>query len=433
VGRNILIPMMTDTISRPRMALTAAGVAALVLLGGTAPACVSSPLAAQQRGPAGEAASQGIVVDETEMTRLVTASAGELMAPAVVVVLLTPVSNFELALGTRDLEGTTPVTTDDHIRIGSNTKTFTGTVILQLAQEGRLNLEGPVSTYWPGVPNGERITIAQLLTMRSGLFNYSETLELNRSLDQEPGRIWTPSELLRLGLSREPYFPPGEGYHYSNTNTVLLGLIAEKIEGKPLPQIIQERLLEPLNLSATSFPPSDNAVLPDPHPRGYMHGTNVDTMDSAALPPAQQAAAAAGELLPSDVTDENPSWTWAAGQMISTAPDLVRWAQALGDGRLLSPQWQRKRLGSLRSTDPSQPSAAQYGLGLARLGPMVGHTGELPGFNSFMGYDPDNGVALVVWSNLGAAPNGMDVATSIAKTIIGRIYPATSAVPAPEQ
>ena len=268
----------------------AAGVAALFLLGATAPAGWPAPLTAQQPGAAGEAARPGISVDEAELTRLITTMARELMAPGVVVMLESEAGRFELAVGTRELEGTTPVTTADHVRIGSNTKTFTGTVILQLAQEGRIDLDAPVSRYWPGVPNGERITIAQLLTMRSGLFNYSETLELNRSLDEDPGRIWTPRELLRLGLSREPYFAPGEGYHYSNTNTVLLGLIAEKIEGRPLPRIIQQRLLDPLKLTSTSFPPSD----------------------TAALPPAQQAAAAAGDLLPSELTDENPSWTWAA-------------------------------------------------------------------------------------------------------------------------
>lgn len=139
-----------------------------------------------------------------------------------------------------------------------------------------------------------------------------------------------------------------------------------EIEGKPLRRIIQERLLDRLGLSATSLPPSD----------------------ADALPPAQQDAAAAGELLPRDVTGGNASWAWAAGQMVATAPDLVRWVQALGDGRLLSPEWQRKWLDSFRSTDPAKPSAAQYGLGLARFGPMVGHTGELPGFNTFMGPTP---------------------------------------------
>ncbi|MCB0916812.1 MAG: beta-lactamase family protein, partial [Actinobacteria bacterium] len=180
-------------------------------------------------------------------------------APGVAVLLLSPDGNFELADGTTQLNGATPVTLDDHVRIGSNTKTFTTSVILQLVDEGKIGLTDPVDDYWPGIPNGDEITIEQLLNMRSGLFNYTTTRKLNKSLDEDPDRVWEPRELLRMGISRPPYFPPGEGWAYSNTNTVLLGLIAEKIEGKPLGDIIEERLITPLGLANTSFPPSDTA------------------------------------------------------------------------------------------------------------------------------------------------------------------------------
>ncbi len=279
-----------------------------------------------------------ISIDQESLEETVAGLADELLAPGVVVLIRSPQGDFQFAYGTTTVNGRKPITMEDHARIGSNTKTFTATVILQLADEGRIDLTDPVADYWSGVPNGENITIEQLLNMRSGLFNYSETVKLNRSLDKNPQRVWTPRQLLRMGLSRPPYFPPGEGWHYSNTNTVLLGLIAEKIEGKPLAQIIQERFLTKLSLDGTSFPASTTSAMPTPHPQGYMYGTNVATMASLKLPPAQQKAARNGTLLPNDVTEVNPSWTWAAGQMIATADDLATWVKALGDGSLLSPR-----------------------------------------------------------------------------------------------
>jgi len=315
-----------------------------------------------------------------------------------------------------------PVSADQHIRVGSNTKTWVGTVILQQVQEGLLKLDDPVSKFRSDVPNGNNITITHLLNMRSGLFNYSETPELNQILDREPLKVWTPNQLLALAFKHPPYFAPGAGFHYSNTNTVLLGLIAEKLEGgKPLARILQDRLFIPLRLKNTVFPDITSNAIPEPHPRGYMYGDNMLTMGSPpALPAAMQAAARARTLKPNDYTDANPSWGWAAGAGISSANDLVTWVRALVSGQLLNTEMQKKRLASVQSTNPD---TAQYGLGIAKFGgKLYGHTGELPGFNSFMGHDPDNGVTLVVWTNLAPSVDGRDPASEIAKSLIGQIY-----------
>ena len=146
------------------------------------------------------------------------------LTPGAVVLVRSPeLGDWAATFGTRTLGGRVPVTLADHVRIGSNTKTWTGTVILQLVQEGKLRLDDPVSKYRPDVPNGQNITITHLLDMRSGLYNYSESLELNQTLDTNPAKAWTPDELLGIAYKYRPYFPPGQGYHYSNTNTVLLG------------------------------------------------------------------------------------------------------------------------------------------------------------------------------------------------------------------
>ncbi|MET4584980.1 serine hydrolase domain-containing protein [Pseudarthrobacter sp. PvP022] len=140
--------------------------------------------------------------------------------------------------------GDDPVTPSDHVRIGSITKTWTTTVILQLVQEGKIKLNDPVA-YCPDVPGAANITIEQLLTMRSGLYNYTEDLEVNKVLDSDPGKVWTTDELLAAAFRHPPYFAPGGGFHYSNTNTVLLGLIAEVLDGKPIAASFRDRLFTP--------------------------------------------------------------------------------------------------------------------------------------------------------------------------------------------
>jgi D-alanyl-D-alanine carboxypeptidase len=361
-------------------------------------------------------------LDKTALRKIVESTAKELMVPGAVVILRTPIGDFSTTFGTTTFGGAVPVSADQHIRVGSNTKTWVGTVILQQVQEGLLKLDDPVSKFRSDVPNGNNITITHLLNMRSGLFNYSETPELNQILDREPLKVWTPNQLLALAFKHPPYFAPGAGFHYSNTNTVLLGLIAEKLEGgKPLARILQDRLFIPLRLKNTVFPDITSNAIPEPHPRGYMYGDNMLTMGSPpALPAAMQAAARARTLKPNDYTDANPSWGWAAGAGISSANDLVTWVRALVSGQLLNTEMQKKRLASVQSTNPD---TAQYGLGIAKFGgKLYGHTGELPGFNSFMGHDPDNGVTLVVWTNLAPSVDGRDPASEIAKSLIGQIY-----------
>lgn len=384
-------------------------------------------------GTSAAASATGLLpIGNADLQSIVESTAKELMLPGVVVLLRTPTGNQTVTYGTTERGGGAPVTLDDHIRVGSNTKTWTGTAILQQVQEGKIALADPVSKYRPDVPGGDGITIEQLLNMRSGLFNYSETLELNEALDQDPQKVWTPDELLALAFAHPPYFPPGQGYHYSNTNFVLLGLIAEQLDGKPLQEVFQDRLFGPLGLENTVFP--DSNALPTPNSRGYMYGTNVQTMTDPALPAQMQAEAQAGTLAPNDVTDDNPSWAWSAGAGIATANDLATWVEALADGKALDAEMQAVRMAAFQPADPTKPGGPEYGLAMAKMGPLYGHTGELPGYNSFMGSDPDSGVTLVVWANLAPAANGQDPASGIAKTIVDAMFPPAAepaSTPAP--
>jgi D-alanyl-D-alanine carboxypeptidase len=338
--------------------------------------------------------------------------------------LRTPEGEFVATYGVRGLDDPTPVTIDDHIRVGSNTKTWTGTVVLQLVQEGKIALDDPVSKYRPDVPNGDNITIEMLLNMRSGLFNYTTTFALNDAIDKAPERVWDPDELLAMAYPMPPYFEPDQGYTYSNTNTVLLGLIAEQLDGKPLEDIFQDRLFAPLGLTETLLPARTSNAIPAPHPRGYMYTNNALTAVTSVIAPDLQFAARNGTLLPNDQTDTNPSWGWSAGAGISTAPDLADFVEAMTGGQLLEPEMQAIRMQSPRPQSADNPGGALYGLAIAKFGPLYGHTGELPGFNTFMGSDPVNGVTLIVWTNLAPAADGRDPATTIARTLLGHIYAA---------
>jgi D-alanyl-D-alanine carboxypeptidase len=285
------------------------------------------------------------------------------------------------------------------VRIASITKVFIGTVLLQLADEGKLALDDPVSRYVPDVPNGDHITLRRLGNMTSGLFDYVEDDGFRRTLDRSPGKRWTPRELLAISYARPPYFAPGEGYHYSNTNTILLGLVIENITGHRLADEVRSRVIDRLGLRETSFP--DGAAIPAPYAHGYMYGTAEGFFSPA---PAK------GPLR--DVTGIDPSYAWAAGQMFSTLGDLHRFAGAAGAGTLVSARSQRERLRWVPT------GGAQYGFAIMKVGDAVGHNGQMPGYTTFIGYVAGQDITFVVLVNLTATRGGQQPADEIALAML---------------
>jgi D-alanyl-D-alanine carboxypeptidase len=347
----------------------------------------------------------------------------ELKAPGAVVLVRSPaIGSCFLSFGTRSLGGDEPIGPNDQFRIGSNTKTMTGTVILQLVQEGKLSLDDPVSKYHFGVPNGDNITIAELLNMRSGLQDFTGLPVFGQTLDAAPQRVWTPDETLALSFAQPPAFAPGEGYLYANANTVLLGLIAQQLTGQPLAQVFEERIFGPLGLSHSLLPAAGSHTIPRAHAHGYMYGSIAGFIDGP-LSPEQQAAAVAGTLEPIDRTNMNPSWAWAAGGAISTTNDLARYVKALGGRGLLNEQMQAERIASPLPIDPTKPDGTAYGLGIVKYGQLYGHTGELPGFDSFIGYDPARDITLVAWANLLNSPDGRSTGGTLSIAVTDELYP----------
>ena len=348
--------------------------------------------------------------DPVALQGVVEATAKELLLPGAMVLLRTPQGDFAFGYGATELGGTIPPRADTHFRAASNTKTMTAAVIVLLVQEGKLRFDDPVSKYVEGVPNGDNITISELLKMRSGLYNYTSAPELGESLDHDPTRVWTPQELLAIAFKRPTIFAPGKEYDYCNTNYALLGLIAEKLEGAPLAKIFQDRLFGPLGMKHTLLPANTSNTIPEPYSHGYLYGSSSYALVDAPYPADLQAAARAGTLKPNDDTWQNPSYAFAAGGAISTADDLAIWMRALVGGKLFDADYQRQWLDSLEPQDPSKPLGQKYGYGISQIifGPnsVYFHGGEMPGYNSFMGYDPVNDVTLIIWTNLTMSLDG---------------------------
>lgn len=366
-------------------------------------------------------------IDPAVFQSAVERTAKKLMVPGAVVLLRTPQGTFLAAVGTTELGTVKPPTTGDHFRIASNTKTMTSALIILLAQDGRLRLSDPVSAYVRGVPNGDHITVAELLKMRSGLYNYTNAPELAATMDAEPGKAETPQAMLDIAFRRPPNFAPDASYEYSNTNYALLGLVAEKAGGHPLAQQFRDRLFAPLGLAGTSLPAADDLSLPTPYSHGYMYGGTAYALVDRPYPADMQAAARSGKLRPVDYTHQNPSYAGAAGGAISTADDLATWIRALVTGKVLNAAFQRQWLHSPQAEDPAAPGGKKYGYGIAyqRFGQnasMYYHGGELPGFNSFIGHDPDNEVTLVIWTNLTLSPSGRTTANVLLPVVLNQVY-----------
>ncbi|MFE0149911.1 serine hydrolase domain-containing protein [Nonomuraea sp. NPDC059007] len=304
----------------------------------------------------------------------------------------------ELLTAHRGTTSGRPIAHDSFFRMGSTGKTFTATVALQLVGEGRLSLDDTVEDWLPGVVRGNgndgtKITVRRLLQQTSGLPEYMFDVPIWTAADFREHRYdsYTAEDLVALAMRHEPHWIPEPGdrrWSYSNTNYTLTGMIIEKVTGNPRPQEVTDRILRPLGLDRT-FSPGDDPKLPDPHPIGY-----TEFPDSPE---------------PVETTEWNLTAASAAGDLITTMPDLVRFWQALLGGELLNPA----ELAAMKQTvpapewDPVFPGA-RYGLGIAQLqspcGPYWGHAGNTPGHTTHSGFTEDGRRGMVLLTTLWA-PN----------------------------
>ena len=355
-------------------------------------------------------------LDPVALRATVEAMAKELMLPGAMVLLHTPQGDFVFGYGTTELGGTTPPRADTHFRAASNTKTMTAAVIVQLAQEGKLastirsrNLlrAFPMAIASPS-PNCSKCEAAFITTLRRRNLRKALTVIRPRF---GPRRNCSPS---RSNVRR--YSLRARNTTIATPTMLLLGLVAEKIEGAPLANIFQNRLFGPLGMKNTLLPAGTSNAIPEPYSHGYLYGGSSYALADAPYPADLQAAAKAGTLKPNDDTWQNPSYAFAAGGIISTADDLAIWMRALVGGKIFDADYQRQWLDSLEPEDPSNPGGQKYGYGIAQItfGPnsVYFHGGEMPGYNSFMGHDPVNDVTLIIWTNLTLSLDGQPTANT---------------------
>lgn len=312
---------------------------------------------------------------ELELTRIVTQHLAQGAIPGALVGAWVPGrGTWVAAIGISDLTTAMPITTDDHVRIASITKTFTGTVVLQLVEEGKLSLDDTLALFVPGIANGEQITIRQLLNMTAGVFDYIADPVFASAYQADPAIALSHEQALAIMRQHPADFAPGTQVHYSNSNTYLLGLIIEDVTGQSPGKAIRTRIIDPLGLTGTSFPTTPD--LPTPFAHGY-------------------EAAAPGDPL-RDVTRSNPAVPWTAGAMVSTLADLHTWARVLANGTLLSPDLQRERLDGNPMPGARPGLDLRYGLGLVTINGLIGHSGGIAGYGSWMLHDPDADATLVI-------------------------------------
>ncbi len=273
------------------------------------------------------------------------------------------------AVGVADIATGRALRADDQFEIGSNTKTFTATLILQLVDQKAVTLDAPVSKYLPGVvPNGDNITVRMLLNHTSGLFNYTSDPKVLSTMQNDPQHNWTEQELLAAAFAHPPTFAPGKGWSYSNTNYTLLGMIAQKLTGSSLADLVRNRIARPLGLKHTYYA-NPRATNTGP---GYAHGYAITFAD--------------GTPKYTDYTGGNiGGWAGAAGAVISTAGDLSRFYSALVKAELFS-RTQLKQMKTTVALPREFPIKGRYGLGLIKFdtpcGTAWGHGGDTQGHHS---------------------------------------------------
>jgi D-alanyl-D-alanine carboxypeptidase len=282
-------------------------------------------------------------------------------APGALVYVRTPTGVRSAAAGFANLAPRATMRTSHRYRVASVTKTFVSTVVLQLEAEGKLRVDDSVERWLPGlVPNGTSISLRELLNHTSGLFDFNEDQQFGAAILANPGRQWAPRELLAFALAHSALFAPGTNWSYSNTNYILLGLVIEAVTGHKLAGELQTRILGPLALGATSFPT----------------GISID----GSFAHGYVRLAPGGDLI--DTTPVlDPSFSWAAGGIVSNAGDLTKFFSSLLKGRLLpAAQLKEMKTGSRVS--------GVYGLGLrmstTKCGRVFGHDGAFPGYRTIV-------------------------------------------------
>lgn len=337
------------------------------------------------------------------------------MPGASATILFADGSSWTGVSGLADVTARKAVTPNTAFAVGSISKTFLATLILELAAEGRIGLDDAAWLYLPAVTLDHAITIRQLLDHTSGLYDFFFHPRIDAALRANRAAAWTPAQT--LAFVGKPYFKPGLGWHYSNTNYLLLGLIAERAGRASLADQFRARFFGPLGLSTAFYEVEERPRGPLAH--GYRFvGSNrtlppIDLADGTGVAPFRSVVTAAG----------------GAGSVAASSIDLARWAKALYGGAVLSPNSLAAMLGDVTNTARYKPRIP-YGLGvqLVTVGgwPALGHSGRLLGSQGLMRYFPGQGFSVAVLTNQSRADPGV-----ILKGLVAIVAPPPPPPPSP--
>ncbi|MBA7709803.1 D-aminopeptidase [subsurface metagenome] len=322
-------------------------------------------------------------------------------SPAAIVGVWAPgEGTWVVAKGKADIETGQLAQIKDKTRIGSITKTFVATAVLQLVDEGKIGLDDAVNKYLSFMPTGSKVTVHQLLNHSSGIFDAENDDPIfAKAVLENPSKKLSPQEIVEVSLAHKPYNQPGKGAHYSNTNYKLLGMIVEEVTGKDLGVVIEEKIIDRLGLSNTVF-------ATQPEMRGdRLHGYAV--LESGLM----------------DVTTERFIWIlWASGNVVSNLQDQKKWARALGRGVLLSEKTHEEMMSWIEIT-AALPGKFKYGLGVARVGDrFIGHAGAVNGYYGGIAYDPGTDTTIVLLFNKLAATEDAEVYESFLHELIDILH-----------
>lgn len=291
-----------------------------------------------------------------------------------------------------------PATEDMHFRNGAVAISYMSTLLLQLVDQEVVSLDDKLSNWLPELPDAERVTLRMLANMTAGYPDYVQNKRLDEELYANPFRQWTPKEQIDIGLSTPRVFEPGTNWDYSHTNYVILGLALEKITGRPLADLLQENILDPLNLEDTTS--SSTAAIPEP----VLHAFTSERREALGIAPSTRFY--------EESTFWNPSWTLARGSVQTTnIYDMTATAVAIGEGTLLSLESHRAQVGPdlLGFGAPLEgcPSCHKldevysYGLGVVLSGAWILQNPLFAGYGGTEAYLPSKKIAIAVVTTYG--------------------------------
>jgi D-alanyl-D-alanine carboxypeptidase len=326
-------------------------------------------------------------------------------------------SVLAVATGFADTAKKEAMTTRHLLLQGSVGKTYVSAVAMQLVHEGKFALEDPISKYlgeepwFSRLPNAQSITIRQLMNHTSGLVRYEFNERFTADLTAAPDRVWKPRELVSYILDTAAPFAAGQGWDYSDTNYIVLGMIMEKVTGKAYYDLARERVLRPAKLAETA--PSDARVIPG-LANGYAGANNPFGGADAMLVDGRMVI--------------NPQFEWTGGGMASTAADLARWGKRLYEGGAFDPSMLPRLLDGVPARLGQN---TKYGLGViireTPLGTLYGHSGFFPGYQAEMLYLPAQKAAVAFQVNSsvpgalgrGVSPGrfALEIATMVAEEL----------------